>query len=112
LADVCSTFGLAMFWVSTSEGRCSLPVMVADWSVPSGVANLLAQVSANNNVEGLGPAPLRRHWSDRCVSPVRPLPTDQTGECHRSDLCRGEPTKDLRTSPGQDPIGTAHVELL
>jgi hypothetical protein len=42
----------------------------------------------------------------------------QTGVCHgqtfahRSDLCRGEPTKDLRTSPGQDPVETAHVRLL
>jgi hypothetical protein len=25
------------------------------------------------------------HWSDRCSSPVRPVPTGQNGQTHRSD---------------------------
>jgi hypothetical protein len=64
------------------------------------------------DTKGLTAAPLRRHRLDRCVSPVIPLHTGQTGEGHRSDLCRGEPAEDLRTSPGQDPVEAAHVGLL
>jgi hypothetical protein len=48
-------------------------------------------------------------WSQRrlCVD------TGQTGGVDRSDICRREiPAVDLRTSPGQDPVGETHVGLL
>jgi hypothetical protein len=67
---------------------------------------------ANKHAERLGAAILRRHRSYRCVSLVRPLPTVQTGEGHLLDLCQGQPAKDLRTSPGHDPVGVAHLRLL
>jgi hypothetical protein len=60
---------------------------------------------ANKHAEGPRAAPLRRHRSDRCVSPVRPLPTGQTGGGHWLDLWGVNRRKTSERHPGRIPSG-------
>jgi hypothetical protein len=46
------------------------------------------------------------------VSLIRSSPTGQTGEGHDQTFAKGESAEDLRTLPGQNPVGAAHVKLL
>jgi hypothetical protein len=51
-----------------------------------------------------------KHAEELLVAP--PRCTGQTGTGHRSDRCRREdPTRNQRTSPGQDPVEAAHAGL-
>jgi hypothetical protein len=57
-----------------------------------------ASPRANKHAKEAVVAPLRRHRSDWCGGPVRPV----AGEI---------PAVNPRMSPGQDPVGAAHVGL-
>jgi hypothetical protein len=67
-------------------------------------------MSSQNHSVGVCSRPT--HADEELIA-APPTQIGQTGlEIGQAGFGQGKPTKDLRTSPGKDPVGAAHAGLL